>query len=255
MKRKTAAIILAAGKGTRMNSDKPKVIFKLAGEALINRVVDTALKVNSDPIAVVVGHKKDLVIEIIPENKKIVFVQQIPQKGTGHAVMVTRETFRDFEGDIFILCGDVPLLRSETLHRMHEHHKNSGSACTVLTSIMEDPKQYGRIVRDKTGNVSKIVEYKDASETQRKIKEINTGIYCFDAYWLFKVLSRIDNKNSQEEYYLTDTLELLNKSNQKIETVILEDMLEASGVNSINQLENLEKEYLKRQEKQARRKL
>ena len=121
--RKVATIILAAGQGIRMNSEKPKVIFELAGKPMINRVVETAKKVDSDLIVVVVGYKKDMVIDIVPANDKIKFIEQIEQNGTGHAVMVTEKEFQDFSGDIFVLCGDVPLLRHQTLERMLQHHR------------------------------------------------------------------------------------------------------------------------------------
>lgn len=246
--RKTAAIILAAGKGTRMKSDKPKVIFELADKPMINRVVDTANKINSDRIAIVVGYKKEQVIEVVPNTNNISFVEQVEQNGTGHAVMVTEDTFADFDGDVFILCGDVPLLRHETLKKIHAHHKLKSASCTVLTAVMVDALRYGRIVRNSAGNVQRIVEFKDATDEVKEIKEINTGIYCFDAKDLFNSLKKIDNKNNQNEYYLTDTLEILNKENKLVTSVILEDMVEASGVNSKEQLADLEREFLSRRE-------
>ncbi len=245
--KKLATIILAAGQGTRMKSDLPKVIFKLAGKPMINRVVETAQQIESDLIVVVVGHKKEKVIEVVPKNEKIKFVEQKNQNGTGHAVMVTEEVFRDFDGDVFILCGDVPLLRYETLEKMIKQHHKQKAACTVLTAIMDETLRYGRIVRNKNGNVQKIIEHKDASEEEKKIKEINTAIYCFDAQSMFSALNKIDNNNSQNEYYLTDTLEILNKENKVVTSVILEDMVEASGVNSKEQLANLEQEFYRRQ--------
>jgi len=246
--RRTAAIILAAGKGTRMKSDKPKVIFELAGKPMINRVVDTANKINSDLIAIVVGYKKEQVIDVVPNNDNIKFVEQVEQNGTGHAVMVTENTFIDFEGDVFILCGDVPLLRYETLQKIQSHHHLKNASCTVLTAVMDDALKYGRIVRNTSGNVLRIVEYKDATEKEKEIKEINTGIYCFDAKDLFASLKKINNKNNQNEYYLTDTLEILNDQNKLVTSVILDDMVEASGVNSKEQLADLEQEFFSRKE-------
>jgi len=246
--KKTAAIILAAGKGTRMKSDKPKVIFELAGKPMINRVVETANKINSDLIAIVVGYKKDLVIGAVPKNDNIKFVEQIQQNGTGHAVMVTHEIFNDFDGDIFILCGDVPLLRYKTLEDIQQHHRENSASCTVLTAFMDDALKYGRIVRNTDDNVQRIVEFKDATEKEKEIKEINTGIYCFDAKDLFNALKNINNNNNQNEYYLTDVLEILNNKNKLVTSVILRDMVEASGVNSKEQLADLETEFLSRQE-------
>ncbi|MBL7149149.1 MAG: NTP transferase domain-containing protein [Candidatus Cloacimonetes bacterium] len=246
--RKVATIILAAGQGTRMNSEKPKVIFELAGKPMINRVVETAKKVDSDLIVVVVGYKKDMVIDTIPASDKIKFVEQIEQNGTGHAVIVTKNEFKEFSGDVFVLCGDVPLLRHQTLERMLQHHRKKNAACTVLTAVMNDALRYGRIVRNKNNSIQCIVEYKDATDQEKQIMEINTGIYCFDAQSLFLALEKVTNNNKQKEYYLTDTLEILNEEKKLVTSVILEDMIEASGVNSQKQLSNLENEFYRRQD-------
>ncbi len=245
---KVATIILAAGQGTRMKSEKPKVVHELAGKPMINRVIETSLQIQSDLIAVVVGYKKQDVINTIPTNKKIFFVEQKEQKGTGHAVMMAESAFKDFDGTIFILCGDVPLLRAATLNKMLLHHNKAKAACTVLTAVMNDALRYGRIVRNAEGNVERIVEFKDALPEEREIKEINTGIYCFDAKSLLASLQKINCDNMQQEYYLTDTLEILNKEGKLVTSVILEDMIEASGVNSKEQLRELEKEFLQRRE-------
>ncbi|MCD4795728.1 MAG: NTP transferase domain-containing protein [Candidatus Cloacimonetes bacterium] len=241
-----ATIILAAGKGKRMKSDNPKVVFELAGKPMINRVIETADKINSDIIIVVVGYKKDIVIDTVPKNRKIKFVEQKEQNGTGHAVMVTKELFQNFDGNVFILCGDVPLLRYQTLEKMLAHHLEVNATCTVLTAVMNDALKYGRIVRNESGNIKQIIEYKDATAEQKAIMEINTGIYCFDAQSLFWSLNQINSNNKQNEYYLTDTLEILNNSGNLVTSVLLEDMTEASGVNSKEQLVNLEKEFFKR---------
>ena len=243
--KKLATIILAAGKGVRMKSDKPKVVFEFAGKPMINRVVETAQKIESDIITIVVGYKKDMIIDIIPKTEKIKFIEQKEQHGTGHAVIVTEKVFKDFYGDIFILCGDVPLLRSETLRIMLTKHKETNAACTVLTAIMGDALKYGRIIRSINGNVLRIVEFKDANEKEKLIKEINTGIYCFDAKSLFSALKKVTNNNQQDEYYLTDTLEILNNDNKLVTSVLLDDMIEASGINSKKQLKTLETEYYK----------
>jgi UDP-N-acetylglucosamine diphosphorylase/glucosamine-1-phosphate N-acetyltransferase len=229
-----------------MKSDKPKVIHELAGTPMINRVVKTALNIKSDLIAIVVGYKKDQVINSIPRNDKIRFVEQNEQKGTGHAVMMAADVFQDFKGTVFILCGDVPLLRAATLRKMLAHHTRTGAACTVLTSMMDDALRYGRILRNQAGNIQKIVEFKDATDEEKNIKEINTGIYCFDSECLFAALQKIDCNNNQNEYYLTDTLEILNIEGKLVTSVLLDDMVEASGVNSQEQLKNLETLYLNR---------
>ena len=235
-----ATIILAAGKGTRMKSKYPKVTFKLAGKSFIERVVDTAKETGSEKIAIVVGYKKDVVIASIPSKDNVSFVEQVEQNGTGHAVMVTEEILKNFSGNVMILSGDVPLLTSDTLKKMVVAHNKSNSACTVLTAVLEDATQYGRIIRNSDGSVQKIVEFKDASDSERKIKEINTGIYCYKSEALFSSLKKITNNNKQHEYYLTDTLEILQKENKKINAVILDNPIEAAGVNSPKQLSELE---------------
>ena len=175
-------------------------------------------------------------------------VVQRERLGTGHAVMVTEEIFKNFDGDVFILCGDVPLLRYKTLEKIQERHRKLNASCTVLTAFMDDALKYGRIVRNTDNNVQRIVEFKDATVEEKEIKEINTGIYCFDAKDLFTALQSIDSNNNQNEYYLTDTLEILNNENKLVTSVILDDMVEASGVNSKEQLADLETEFLTRQE-------
>lgn len=245
--RKTATIILAAGQGTRMKSDKPKVVHELAGKAMINRVIETSFKLDSKLIAVVVGYKKDIVIETVPANEKITFVEQNVQKGTGHAVMMCEDTFQNFDGNVFILCGDVPLLRYQTLQKMQQQHEEQQAACTVLTAVMDDALKYGRIIRNSEGNVLKIVEFKDAGEAEKEINEINTGIYCYDAKSLFEALKYVNSNNMQNEYYLTDTLEILNAQGKLVKSVILDDMVEASGVNSTEELANLEQEFYQRE--------
>lgn len=241
---KVAAIILAAGKGTRMNSEMPKVVFPIAGIPMIKRVVLNANKLKCQKIDVVVGYKKEIVIDTVEKDNNITFIEQIEQNGTGHAVLVTEDDFKGFSGTVFILCGDVPLLRYSTLKKMLDHHLDSNAACTVLTAIMEDPATYGRIIRDEKDNVVKITEFKDASLEEKGIKEINTGIYCFKSELLYKSLNDVGNANNQGEYYLTDTLEILNKNGHKVTSVILDNMVEASGVNSKEQLVDLESMYV-----------
>lgn len=239
-----AAIILAAGKGTRMHSDRAKVIFELAGKPMIQRVVDTALKLDCSKVCVVVGHQKDTVINSIETNKNLVFAEQAEQLGTGHAIMIASSFFDEFKGDIFILSGDVPLLKSDTLFRMHSEHKKAQAACTVLTAVLDDAGKYGRIIRDEKQNVVGIVEYKDASAEQLTIQEFNTGIWCFTAEALFSAIRLINNNNAQKEYYLTDTLEILVKQGKQVSAVVLDDLTQASGVNSQEQLAELETIYL-----------
>jgi UDP-N-acetylglucosamine diphosphorylase/glucosamine-1-phosphate N-acetyltransferase len=244
--RELASIILAAGKGTRMKSEKAKVTFPLAGKSLVTRVVETSLKTNCKKIVVIVGYKKEDVVSCIPTHQELVFCEQKEQLGTGHAVMMAEEALRDFNGDVFILCGDVPLLKSETLKDMLDVHYKKEAFCTVLTMTLEDPGKYGRMVRDINGNLMSIVEFKDATDEQRKIKEINTGIYCFKSSALFEALKKIDNKNEQHEYYLTDVLGIFYKEGKRIEGIELSDLSEAAGVNSQEQLAELEQDFYTR---------
>ncbi len=240
----TAAIILAAGKGTRMKSDRAKVVFELADKPLITRVVETAMLLDCEKICVVVGHQKDSVISLLEDKPDLVFADQAEQLGTGHAIMIAEKHFKGFSGDILILAGDVPLLKAETLSRLLEHHRKTGSACTVLTGLLDDAGSYGRIVRDSASRVIGIVEYKDAKEEQRRIQEFNTGIWCFKAEALFDAIHKISNNNAQNEYYLTDTLAVLFGQGQVVEAMITEDLDEVSGINSQEQLAGLEKVYL-----------
>lgn len=241
---KKAAIILAAGKGTRMKSDQPKVVFPIAGKPMVNRVVDTALLVDSEKIVIVVGYKKEVVKSVIEPDERISFAVQEPQNGTGHAIMVCEDQFHGFEGLIYILYGDVPLLTAETLEKMYEKHKKEDAACTVLTAVMEDPLQYGRVLRNEAGGFSRIVEHKDATAEERLVNEINTGIYCFNSEDLWDSVAKLDNNNNQGEYYLTDTLEIIRRSGRHVSIYVLEDLNEASGVNSPEQLKELEKKIL-----------
>lgn len=238
-----SAIVLAAGKGTRMKSEKAKVVFQLAGKEMVRRVVDTSLDVGCDPVAVVVGYQKESVIESLPDDSRIGLVEQKEQQGTGHAIMVCAGFFKDYEGDILILCGDIPLLSKETLQELLSVHRKDGAACTVLTIKLADPASYGRIVRDEKGSIRKIVEFKDATAEERRLNEINTGIYCFEGRLLFEALNHIDNNNKQSEYYLTDTLEVLNSMGKKVIGLITDRPAEVTGINSQKELAWLEEEF------------
>ncbi len=240
---KLGAIILAAGKGTRMKSNKPKVLFEIAGKSLVQHVIDAGLTAGCTDITAIVGYKKDEVKASLSANPDIKFADQDEQLGTGHAVMMAKADFADYVGDVYVLCGDVPLLTSDTLKKMYDYHKSTSSSCTVLTAVMEDPARYGRIVRDSSGNISRIVEFKDASQVEREICEINTGIYIFNSRDLFDSLDKINSNNAQGEYYLTDTLELLNKENKIVSGIVLDNVIEASGINSQKQLSELEVSY------------
>lgn len=235
-----AAIILAAGKGTRMRSQRAKVTFPIAGKPMIQRVVESAIQVDCSQIIVVVGYQKESVIASISVDKDLEFVEQIEQLGTGHAVMMAEPVFTDLGQDVLILCGDVPLLSHETLNRIHQEHKNSKAVCTVLTAYLDDAGKYGRILRNDLNQMTGIVEYRDASDEQLAIQEWNTGVYCFQARELFAALKLVSNTNNQGEYYLTDVISILHEQHKTISTVVLENLVEVSGINSQQQLAELE---------------
>lgn len=245
MQKETSIIILAAGKGVRMKSELPKVAFKLGGISLIERVISTVKQLSFSKIVVVVGHKEEIVRNCLSDYDNIIFVEQEVQNGTGHAVMVTEHYFLDYNGNIVITPGDVPLLAAQTLVELENLHSQEDASATVLTAILDDPAEYGRIVRDNNGFVEKIVEYKDANEKERKICEINSGIFCFKVRSLFSALSQIDNNNSQRELYLTDTLEILRKDGNKIAAMKVKNSMEVFGINSRKQLDYLE-DYIQR---------
>ena len=233
---------MAAGKGTRMKSVKPKVCVEFLGKAMINRVVETALKF-SDKIVVVVGYKANEVIATIPANDKIVFVEQKEQLGTGHAIITAKEAFENLEGDVIIMSGDVPLITEKTYKDILEHHKQNDLVCTVLSASIDDPARYGRVIVNKNGLLKKIVEYKDATEEEKLIDEINSGVYCYNTKELFNSLSEITNNNAAKEYYLTDTIAVLQSQNKQIGRKKLDDVFEITGINTPDQLEAAEIEF------------
>lgn len=228
------AVILAAGKGTRMRSKLPKVLHKVGGKAMLQHVIDAATVAGCDDKVVIIGHEAELVEKMVAGQGKTAL--QAEQLGTGHAVMQAKEALAGFTGTAMILCGDTPLLDGEELKKFYEAHKASGAAATVLTAVMDNPFGYGRIIRDAEGNVKGIVEQKDATEEQKSIKEINTGIYCLECPMMFDVLATLTCNNAQGEYYLTDVLEKLNNAGQKVGGVITEDSDMVMGINSRKQM-------------------
>lgn len=232
------AVILAAGKGTRMRSKLPKVLHKVGGKAMLQHVLDAADAAGAAEKIVIVGHGAELVESMVGEQGKIVL--QAEQLGTGHAVMQTKEALAGFTGTAMILCGDTPLLDGEELKKFYEAHVQSGAAATVLTAFMDNPFGYGRIVRDVDGNVQGIVEEKDADAQQKLIKEINTGIYCLECPLMFDVLATLTCDNAQGEYYLTDVLTKLNEAGKKVGGVVTEDSDMVMGINSRRQLAEAE---------------
>lgn len=232
------AIILAAGKGTRMRSKYPKVLHKVGGRPMLQHVIDAASEAGAAQKVIIVGHEAELVTAMVGEQGTIAL--QAEQLGTGHAVMQAEAALRGFTGTALILCGDTPLLDGEELRRFCEQHQQSGAAATVLTAVMTDPTGYGRIVRDAQGNVQGIVEQKDATPEQLAIREINTGIYCLECPLLFEVLATLTNNNAQGEYYLTDVLQKLNEAGKQVGGISTADSAMVMGVNSRRQLAEAE---------------
>jgi UDP-N-acetylglucosamine diphosphorylase/glucosamine-1-phosphate N-acetyltransferase len=241
-----ATLILAAGKGKRMKSDLPKVLHPLNNRPMIHYVIDIAEEIGSKMTILIIGHQKELVMEAT-KDRKVVYVTQEQQLGTGHAVLQTKPYFTDFKGSVLVLSGDVPLLRAETLKKLIEIHNRDNPLATLLTAEMDDPSGYGRIIRNDQGFVKQIVEDKDASKEIKKIKEINVGIYIFDSAALFETLPLLKNDNSQGEYYLPDVIKIYVERKEKIAAVLTADVEETHGINSMEQLVNAEKILLARE--------
>lgn len=240
-----ATVILAAGQGKRMKSDLPKVLHPLNNRSMIHYVIDVADAIDSVPTVLVIGHKKELVIRETKKRKVKIAVQE-EQLGTGHAVMQTEEFFKDFDGHILVLSGDVPLLTENTIRKLNESHLKSNPYATLLTAVVDDPTGYGRIVRNSEGLVERIVEEKDADEKIKKIKEINVGIYIFQAKPLFETLPEVGNSNSQGEYYLPDVIKIYIENNLPVLPIITENIKETQGINDIEQLKAAEQTLLQR---------
>ncbi len=211
-----AAIILAAGKSTRMKSQRVKVLHEICGRAMLAYVLDAVREAGAERIVVVVGHDREAVMREFAGQADIVWVHQREQKGTGHAVQVCREALRGFAGDVFVLAGDGPLIRPATLSRILEEHRCKQAAMTLATSVIDNPAGYGRIVRDASGEILAIVEEKDASADQRAIREVNPSYYLFESESLFSALDQIKPNNQKGEYYLTDTLAILRRGGRSV---------------------------------------
>lgn len=238
------SVILAAGMGTRMKSKMPKVLHKVCGKPLSKWVIDASKAAGADKVCAVVGHKAETVKEVLGDVCE--FALQAEQKGTGHAVMQAIDVIKNSKGEVVILNGDTPLITAETINKAIEYHKNNGNQATVITAIFDDATGYGRIVRDNDGSVLKIVEQKDASEEEKKINEVNSGMYVFDAQSLVYALDKITPNNAQGEYYLTDTLEILLSAGKKIGGYAISDNDEIRGINDRVQLNEAEKIMQKR---------
>ena len=234
-----AVIILAAGKGTRMQSPLPKVLIPIFGKPILEYVLDIAEKLSPARTLLVLGFQADRIRKKISK-RELEFVLQEEQLGTGHAAYQTEKVLINFEGNVLVLCGDMPLIKAETLARLLHHHKKIAAKCTVLTLKTRVNNDFGRIIRDDKGLISKIVEFRDASEKEKNVDEFNSGVYCFDKNLFFKALSSVGDNNLQKEYYLTDTIEYSVKSGYRIASIQTENTEEIIGVNSPDDLKRVE---------------
>lgn len=232
-------VILAAGKGTRMKSKLPKVLHKAGGKSMVQHVLDAARSAGAKRNIVVTGFGGEMVREALGNQAE--FIEQKEQLGTGHAVQQTADLLAGENGTVMVLCGDTPLLTGALLKKLYDEHVAAGAKATVLTAIMPDATGYGRIIRLADGSVARIVEHKDATEAERQVQEVNSGIYCFAARELFDSLKQVNNDNAQGEYYLPDVLEILKKQGEKIWAVAADDYESTLGINSRLQLAGAEK--------------
>jgi UDP-N-acetylglucosamine diphosphorylase/glucosamine-1-phosphate N-acetyltransferase len=237
-----AVVIMAAGQGKRMrNPDLAKVMNPLAGIPLIGHVVRLARRSGAGRVIAIVGHQRDSVISWLRESDPGVEIAvQAEQLGTGHAVLQAEPLLRDFEGDVLILSGDAPLTRPETIASMLERHRSTGAVVTVLTAVLPDPTGYGRVVRAADGRISAIVEHKDARPEELVIDEINSGMYIFQARLLFEALKKVTNDNAQGEYYLPDVFAIFARDGKRMEPCVVSSFDEIRGVNTIEQLQEME---------------
>ena len=235
-----AVIVLAAGKGTRMKSPLAKVLQPLKNQPLLYYVLESLVPLNPDFSVLVVGFQSQIVKESFSD-RGLIFVEQKEQLGTGHAAQQAKLALHDFSGDILVVCGDMPLIKSQTLIDLIARHREKKSVCTVLTLKSSKKKEFGLVIRDDQGSISKIVEYKDASEDEKKVDEFNSGVYCFDKYLFSKALDSIGNNNVQKEYYLTDTIQYIVSSGFIVETVQITDTIQLLGINTQEDLSLAEK--------------
>lgn len=226
------SVILAAGKGTRMKSETPKVLHKIFDKTLLGYVLDS-VKSFSNEAFVIVGHKAEVVTEFVNKNYSFAkTVLQTPQLGTGHAVSMVCPQLENFDGLVLILCGDTPLVREKTLKKFVDEHIASGADLSVMSTIFENPANYGRIIRCANGALEKIVEEKDATDAEKAVKEINAGIYCLNWAKIKPAFSQLTSSNAQGEYYLTDIIEWANRQGLSVKASVLEDSDEIYGINS-----------------------
>ena len=237
--REFAAVIMAAGRGTRMKDpERAKVMYELDGRPMLHYVMDLAYALGAARVIAIVGHQQDVVSSYLRNSHpRAVCAVQEQQLGTGHAVLQAQGALDGFRGDVLVLSGDVPLLTTRTMQLLLDHHFGTGAVATILTAEMEDPTGYGRIIRNDDGSVEKIVEHRDASEVERLVREINSGIYLFGKERLFDGLKHLSPNNVQHEYYLTDVFEYFWRHGWKVSALLAEGAEEIHGINTVAQLE------------------
>ena len=233
------ALILAAGKGKRMKSDLPKALHLLNGRFMIDHVIESARKAGINRQILVIGHQSEKVRNALAD-RGVEFAEQKEQLGTGHAVMMAEPLLAGFDGELVVLCGDMPLVKPETIANLVDKRRELGASAVVLTAILDDPGSYGRIVRGNDAYLKAIVEFRDADNSIREIKEVNTGAYCFDWKELQPLLGRLDDNNDQKEYYLTDSVALMVADGKRVGAMVVSDPSEGMGINSVEQLEQIE---------------
>lgn len=237
--RALAAVIMAAGKGTRMKDPtRAKVMYELNGFPMIHYVADLAYALEAKRVIVIVGHQRELVTDFLRrEHPSVETAVQDQQLGTGHAVLQAEPHVRDFHGDVVVLSGDVPMLTAGSMQELIQHHRATKAIATILTAKLADPTGYGRVLRNPDGSVHKIVEHKDATDEERRVDEINSGIYVFDRQRLFEALHHLTPANAQGEYYLTDVFEDFWKHHLTVSALLASHPDEIRGINTPEQLE------------------
>jgi len=234
--KETIIIILAAGKGTRMNSDLPKVLHLLNDKPLLAHVLDTSSMIKPKQVIVVVGYKKEMIIKYF-KSKNMIFVEQKKQQGTADAIKYCLPNIENFNGNVLILSGDVPMITYESLKKLIDIHNSNNASASLISAKLNDPTGYGRIIKNNENQLIKIVEHKDATDIEKQISEINSGVYIFNAKILKNIIPKIDNNNVQNEYYLTDIFNFIDEKDTSIYQI--GDCNEIAGINTIEQLKQL----------------
>lgn len=231
-------VVLAAGKSTRMKMNVNKCTIPVLGKPMIRHLFDTFSELNIKNKVVVLGFQAEKVKEIVGE--EAVYAFQDEQLGTGHAVLCAVDKLDKNEELTFIICGDMPLLKKETLNTLRDYHLKEENIITVVSTIVDDPKRYGRMIKDSSSKLLKIVEFKDANDDEKKINEINTGVYCVNTNILPLLLKKVSNRNAKKEYYLTDIISIANQDNLKVGVYLNKDSFQFSGIDDIETLNDVE---------------